>query len=522
MKLLRRLFRVRSVRTRLMIWNSLALALLLGALGVVLQYTARASMLALVDRELERSIRPLIERPPRPPELSRPPIARFPPPPAPDRPPPPGPIFDRRPDPFAPPEDPRGQNPAPADTGGSRGRPLSGALRPRFLNLQGESLIRADPSEPYDPAAFAQAARGARLFTTVQWEGEPIRVLSRPFPPRGPIVGVVQAPYPLTEIQRAMAGMNRALLILLPIALFCAGMGGALLTDRVLRPVRRLSRKAAQIGAQDLSERLKVEGEDEFATLASTFNEMLARLEVSFAEQQRLIAQLQEMVAQQQRFTADASHELRTPLTIIKANTSLLLSGKPTAEEYRQGIEEVDAAAAAMSRLVQDLLLLARSDAGRLGQNRETLSVRSVLEQAAARVSSQGGAPVSIAVREEPLCVDGNGEELIRLFINLLENALRYTPPDGQITVNAERRGGQAVITVCDTGCGIAPEHLPHLGERFYRVDLSRARPDGGSGLGLSICRSIAEAHGGSIAFESRVGAGTTVIVTLPSVVQAG
>ncbi len=521
MKQLRRLFRIRSVRARLMLWNSLALALLLGLLGIIFQYTARASMLTLVDRALELRTRSLIERPPGPPDQPRPPVDRFPPPqPGPDNLLPPGPGFNLRPDPLYPPPDPRRQEPIPGDLG-DRGRYQS-VLRPRFLNLQGESLLRADPSAPYDPEAFAQAAQGARLFTTVQWEGEPVRVLSRPFPSQGPIAGVVQAPYPLTEINRAMAGMNQALLILLPIALLSAGMGGALLTDRVLRPVRRLSWTAAQIGAQDLSERLPVEGDDEFSTLATTFNGMLARLEVSFAEQQRLIAQLQQMVEQQQRFTADASHELRTPLTIIKANTSLALSGHPTNEEYRQAMEEVDSAAAAMSRLVQDLLLLARSDAGHLGKNGEILIVWNVLEQAKARVNTQGGAPILIAVGEESLRVVGNGEELIRLFVNLLENARRYTPADGQITMEARREGGQAVITVRDTGCGIAPEHLPHLGERFYRVDLSRARPDGGSGLGLSICRSIAEAHGGSLAFESETGAGTAVTVTLPSEEQTG
>ena len=148
--------------------------------------------------------------------------------------------------------------------------------------------------------------------------------------------------------------------------------------------------------------------------------------------------------------------------------------------------------------------------------------MRSVLEQAKARVNTQGGAPILIAVGEESLRVVGNEEELIRLFVNLLENARRYTPADGQITLEARREGVEAVVTVRDTGCGIAPEHLPHLGERFYRVDPSRARPDGGAGLGLSICRSIVEAHGGALAFESEVGAGTAVTVTLPSAPPTG
>ena len=171
-----------------------------------------------------------------------------------------------------------------------------------------------------------------------------------------------------------------------------------------------------------------------------------------------------------------------------------------------------------MSQLVQDLLLLARSDGGQLGGGRIDLPMREVLELALARIARDAVTPkVRLALPEEDLRVIGNETELVRLFRNLLDNAIRHTPPDGTITVDARRSGSHAVVTVADTGVGIAPEHLPHLGERFYRIDDARSRPTGGTGLGLSICRGIVEAHGGTITFQSRVGEGTAVRVTLPT-----
>jgi signal transduction histidine kinase len=378
-------------------------------------------------------------------------------------------------------------------------------------------LQPGSPTEPWDRPAFAAAARGQGTYSTITVDGQPVRLLSRPFPEGSQPFGVIQAAYPLTELRRAIAGLDRALLTLIPVSLLCAGLGGFLLTDRVLRPVRRLTQAAARIGAEDLSERLPVAGqEDEFGELAATFNGMLGRLEETFRDQERLVEQLRRLVEQQRRFTADASHELRTPLTVIKANTSLCKSGSPALNDYQQSVEDIDRAADSMSRLVHDLLLLARSDGGQLGQNRIALPIKEVLERATTGLPHQQCAPIRIEAPDASLCVHGNEDEMIRLFANLLKNAVRYTPPEGCITVTAVRDGSDARVSVTDTGIGIPPEHLPHLGERFYRVDPARSRLDGGTGLGLSICKSIVEAHGGTIAFESEAGVGTTVTVTLP------
>ena len=216
----------------------------------------------------------------------------------------------------------------------------------------------------------------------------------------------------------------------------------------------------------------------------------------------------------ERRFTADAAHELRTPLAIIKGYTSLALSEEHTAAEYRQALEATDRAVDRTNRLVGDLLLLARADAGQYGPTLIAVRLRPILNQAMESVRSPEKPPIFLRMNNDS-CVRGNPDALARLFINLLSNAARHTPATGQVTVTAEAQDGCVSVTVADTGEGIAAEHLPHLFERFYRVDAGRARTDGGTGLGLAICRSIVEAHGGRIDIESRRGIGTTVSVAL-------
>lgn len=477
-----------SLRARLMLWNMAILALLMGVLGLVTRTLVRSLMIASVDRELLRRTQWLATLPPPPPGMAMP---HGPPPPAPG---PGGRPWERE----------RG----PAREGG-KAAPFAGQWPFRVLDRQGRVLFPLEETQPYDQAAFHEAMQGQIFLSTIVQEDTPLRVISRRFPERGPTQGVWQEVYPLTEVHRALSGLGRALLALVPLALLFAAMGGALLTQRVLQPVRRMAQAAGRIGAEDLSRRLPVSGKDEFAELGATFNDMLQRLEVAFHAQARL-------VEQQRRFTADASHELRTPLAVIKANTSLCLEGCPTPEEYRQSLIDIDRAAGSMTRLVMDLLLLARSDAGRLAQDRIPLPIGEVLQHAIASVPRHGGAAVRLHLPEVPPCVVGNEDELVRLFTNLLENALHYTPADGQVTLTAAREGDAVHIAVADTGPGIPAEHLPHLGERFYRVDASRSRAEGGFGLGLSICKSIAAAHGGRLSFESTLGHGTTVHVWLP------
>ncbi|HLV81250.1 MAG TPA: HAMP domain-containing sensor histidine kinase [Chthonomonadaceae bacterium] len=484
----------RSVRHELILWNVAILALLLGALGLFARSLVRQSMMASIDHDLDQRTRGLLHAPPPPPD--RPPGG-----------PPPDLGFGgimSGPGPGGPPP---GFGPEPR-----RGRPPmdNDPFRPRPYDLQGHAMGPPNSAPMLDPAGFARAkARGEDVYATIEFQGKPVRALSRPFPVAGPVQGVVQAGYGLTEVYRALAGLNTALLTLIPVGLLCAGVAGTALTDRILRRVRAMSQAAERLSARDLSARLPVLGRDEFAGLAETFNSLLGRLEAAFRQQERLIAQ-------QRRFTADASHELKTPLTVIKGNASMALRGRPSEEAFRQSLQEIDRAADTMARLVQDLLLLARSDEGQLGKDRIELLVQEVLERAIANVANCRHAPITLQIEGESPRVVGNEAELTRLFSNLLDNAARYTPPDGKITVTARRESGQAIVTIADTGIGIALEHLPHLGERFYRVDPSRTHQDGGTGLGLSICKSIVEAHGGTLSFASAPGAGTVVTVMLP------
>jgi two-component system OmpR family sensor kinase len=486
-----------SVRARLTLGNVGVLALVLLILGASLRYSAEANLTAAVDRLLigraHRMTEGLGRRRQRgafAPRFMRPgPMEEFP-------------LYPTRPGPmgWGP-----GEGPPPARLG----RPSSA----RVLDPQRRSLISGIFEPPWDPDAFTRSIRGEESFSTVSLEGVPIRVFSAPLWREGQVAGVVQIAYPLTEVLLELNRLTGRLMTLMPFALLAAGLAGAFLTERALRPVRRITHAAGRIEASDLSGRLPVIGRDEFSELAATFNGMLGRLEDAFTR-------LEQAFEQQRRFTADASHELRTPLTVIKANSSLALRGKRSATEYQQALQAVDRAADLTTRIVQDLLLLARADAGQLGIERAPARLLDLLECAVEAVRHPASAPVAVEVADASLAVSGSVHHLVRLFTNLLENALRHTPPQGSVTVAARSDGEVVVVIVADTGSGIPPEHLPHVCERFYRVDAARTRQDGGTGLGLAICQSIVEAHGGVLTLDSALNVGTTVAVRLPRAVS--
>jgi heavy metal sensor kinase len=307
----------------------------------------------------------------------------------------------------------------------------------------------------------------------------------------------------LEQTNEAVAQFTRSLLTMIPLAMLLAAGGGLFLTSRALRPIRAATEAAGRIGASDLSERLPVSGRDEFARLAETLNGMLARLEAAFERQRR--------------FVADASHELRTPLTVIKANTSLALTDPTLPDDTRETLDEIDGAVDRTTRIVQDMLHLARTDAGQLTLQREPVALKPLLDDLAAEAPHlhPDGASVTVAA-PEGITADVDPHHLRRMLTNLLDNALRHTPASGSVTLTAGDEGPFVVLRVADTGSGISPAHLPHLGERFYRADASRARTGGGTGLGLAISRSIAEAHGGTLTIESEPGNGTRIQIVLP------
>lgn len=288
-------------------------------------------------------------------------------------------------------------------------------------------------------------------------------------------------------------------------ALLLAAAGGVILGRAALRPIQAISATARQITlAEDLSRRIPVAVPgDEVGQLSTTINAMLARLETLFDAQQRLVA--------------DVSHELRTPLTTIRGNLDLLRRGAVEDPQMRgEALRAIEDETVRMSRLVNDLLLLARADAG-LKLRRELVELDTLLlevyRQTQVLAHSQG---VTIRLGgEDQALVLGDADRLRQLLLNLVDNGVKYTHTGGQVTLTLEKSGDWVQVAVSDTGIGIAPEDLPHIFDRFYRADRSRSRP-GGSGLGLAIAGWVAEAHGGRLTVESRLGQGSVFRLWLP------
>ncbi len=282
------------------------------------------------------------------------------------------------------------------------------------------------------------------------------------------------------------------------------GAGGWFLAGRTLKPVDRITDIARGIGESDLRRRIDVVSDDELGRLAATLNGMIARLEEAFLKERR--------------FVADASHELRTPLAVLQAETSLALEKPRDQESYRGSLETVAQEVAYMSDIVGMLLVLARSDAGSESLNLQEVEIGGLLGELAQDVEALAQ-DRGLILRFGPLegvTVQGDRVRLRQLFLNILDNALRYTPSGGTITGSVAKRDGRAVVLIGDTGIGIAREHLPFIFDRFYRADRVRTNGEGGTGLGLSIATTIAKMHGGTIEVESEVGAGTTFRIILP------
>ena len=462
--------RPRTVRAKLILTTSLVMALLLAALGLVVDYGTNRTVRGAVDADLQRRAR----------DFARGEARRR---------------RDRPPIPFGGPREGRGpQGPHLVEADDSR---------PRLIRPAG-SEGRQDA--PYDAAAVAATMMaGGFRWTTVDGQKGRYRVYSE----RIGEDGVAQTESPLGDVEASLTGLRRLLLTLvLPLGTLLAALASLFIVDRMLRPVRLITENARTIGGDNPEGRLPVVGDDEFAGLATTLNGMLARLEEGFRLEQATTRRLAEAVEQQRRFTADASHELKTPLSTIKAFVGLL---DPQTPDDRESVGAIRDAADRMRGLVDDLLTLARADGGSLLAKTEPVDLTAAVGAAVMAVSPH---PVEIRGTVSPLVVNGNGEALTRLFINLLDNARKYA--GGPVAVHLAKRGDTAEVAVIDRGVGIAPEHLPRLFDRFYRPDESRTSETGGTGLGLAICREIAGAHGGTIEVASRVGEGTTFTVVLP------
>jgi heavy metal sensor kinase len=376
-----------------------------------------------------------------------------------------------------------------------------------------ENVTRVDRRPPKADRAWItdnlrdRDLRTARAFTIGSGR-DAYRVDARPLEFEGRRFALTGT-YPLRDIDDALRQIRGIFVVVMPLLLVVAATGGYFLAMRSLAPVSAMAARAAEISAANLQDRLPVAGDEELAGLARVVNDLLDRLEASFA--------------QQRRFMADASHELRTPTAILRTEADVTLGqAHRTEREYRASVEIMRESARRLTRIVDDLFLLARADAGVLVERRDTVYLEEILHEATRGVRPLANQrAISVKLRdvvEAPM--QGDADLLGRLLMNLLDNAIKHSPDGGAVDVDLARTNGWYEIRVRDAGGGIPPEAQSRVFERFFRVDDSRAQGDHGStsgaGLGLAIARRIAEVHGGKLDLvESRPGR-TVFRVTLP------
>jgi heavy metal sensor kinase len=312
--------------------------------------------------------------------------------------------------------------------------------------------------------------------------------------------------YPLGELRDLLDNLFIIFLVLIPIALTTSVFGGFALASRALRPVDEITRRARQITAENLDQTIPPKKvDDEIGRLTVTINGMIQRLHQSFA--------------QVRQFSADASHELRTPLTILRGEIELALRSPKTPEEYRGVLESALEEIMRLTSIIDNLLMLAKADQGTYHATFSEVDLKALVDELyedSEVLAERKNIRVELHA-DRPITIVGDRLRLRQLLLNLIDNAIKYTPDGGTVTLSLDGQNGSAVITVQDTGMGIPPEEQEKIFNRFYRVDKARSRELGGTGLGLSIARWIAELHRGTIGVRSEPNKGSTFTVTLPT-----
>jgi len=375
-----------------------------------------------------------------------------------------------------------------------------------------QSLRSANVPEhafPFEKEAYEKGWRqmgGLPVFLTIRdplLEAAPVRVIIMP----ASHADVLQFGVSLKDWLDNLRGLGLLMLLAGGILLGLAFAGGSLIIRRALGPVQEIVRTARRITADDLSLRLPGRRrKDEIGELVDTFNEMIARLETS--------------VANILQFSGDVSHELRTPLTAIRSEIEVLLRKERTPQEYVDALRSALEETGRLEKIVNDLLFLSRLDTveGSAGETDVLLEdvISAIWEPSTGRARAKGLHLSLDVVESAP--VRGHADILERLAANLIDNAVRYTPAGGSVKVIVDREAGAGRIIIADTGTGMPREAIPGIFDRFTVVDASRSNETGGSGLGLSIVKRVADIHSAAIEIESRVGEGTRFIVRFPPV----
>ncbi len=369
-------------------------------------------------------------------------------------------------------------------------------------DAQGNWVFQSNSIRPYNiPAASFDGVE----IKTIDVATKPLRILTAN-------VAVNGRPYTV-QLATAMSGfyatLDRVAWLLLwsiPAILLLATGAGYWMSRRALAPVDEITNTARSIGAQNLSQRLIVPSTgDELQRLSETLNQMIGRLEAAFEKNIR--------------FTGDASHELRTPIAVIRTTAELALRRDRTARDYEDALRQILTESERTSAMIENLMTLARADSGAQVLEFSEVDLGKSVEQACVQGRTLA-VPRNVAfdweIPEREIRVKGDPHALRRLFLILIDNALKYTPAGGRVSVSIQPNGAFVTGEVRDTGIGIAAEDLPNIFERFYRADKARSRELGGAGLGLAIAQWIADAHGASIQAESVVGQGSVFRMRMP------
>jgi heavy metal sensor kinase len=388
----------------------------------------------------------------------------------------------------------------------------------RLLNSSGQLLLTSDPKDPLpnpwrlEPIGHAELESTSAVTLRPSRGQSSYRVCSLWIKLHDGVPYVAQAAYVFDGVENSLALFRQVCMAALLAVPVMALAGGYVLAQRSLRPVERITQTARLIGARELSHRIPLSGSgDELDRLARTLNDMLERIEGQ--------------VLRMQQFTADASHELRSPLAALRGGAEVALSRPRSAEELRAVLEESMEHYTRLSRIAEDLLLLARADVGQLPLTRDWIllnqAVVDVVDLYTPLAQDRG---IVLRMTEGPeVRIFGDGARVRQLVGNLIDNAVKYGGTGCRITASVAQTNARAVIIVADDGAGIPPQDLPYLFDRFYRAERSRSgRTPGGAGLGLPICRTIARLHGGDIRIESLLNQGTTVTVDLPLTGESG
>ena len=483
----------KSIKWRLQAWHALMLVVVLSGFGFTAYQLDRVSRFQRIDRELQQRAGVILGA------LRAGERGRGGPP--------------RNGDDRPPPDDPRGEFQPPQENPmeGAVGPPRGPQLNARDLSWfgtndgsayyyvlfhrEGRLLSKSDAAPP----DLAKPERGSSN-NIIRVRGA-LRELVTLTPPGEAVITGLDTGAELAELRR------------LAWALFAAGSGVLLLglaggwwmASRAIRPIEDISATATKISSTDLSQRITIaDAESELGQLATVLNSTFARLDNAFA--------------QQRQFISDAAHELRTPVSVILTQAQSTLNKERTPAEYRETLESCQRAGQRMRKLIESLLGLARLDAGQAGGKREPLDLARCAAECLDLVRPLASERKVTLIGElgSSFCT-GDAEQLTLVITNLLSNAIHHSREGGEVRVSTRFENQTVIVTVSDNGTGIAPEHLPHIFERFYRADAARTSSQGRTGLGLAISKSIIEAHGGTIEVTSEAGKGSAFTVTLPA-----